>query len=83
MKKYLCIGGEIISKNDNELHYISTYQLAALYKVNPKDCYFVRDSSDPLLEGLDIENLIVLRPSYNGNYKTISAMLKKLEQKED
>lgn len=68
MKKYICIGGYITSKNDNDRHYISPYKLAKLYQVNPKECYFAKDDSDNLLLGLRIEELIELRPRYDGNY---------------
>ncbi len=70
MKKYLCIGGNIFSRYDRDRHYISPHRLAGLYQVNPNECYFARGDNDPLLLALRTEELIELRPRYDGDYKT-------------
>ena len=69
MKKYICIGGEIISKTDSQFHYISPYRLAKLYNVNPQECYFADNENSIILRGLDMDKLIELRPRYDGDYK--------------
>lgn len=69
MKKYICIGGYIFSKNDDDRHYIPPTKLAELYNVNPKECYFAKNEDSEILHGLRLEELIVLRPKYDGNYK--------------
>jgi len=68
MKRYICIGGFVESKTDGDWHYISPHKLSELYKVNPELCYFAKDNDDPLLFGLDIDNLIELRPRDYGDY---------------
>ena len=69
-KKYLCVGGNVISANDGELHYISPYRLAELYQVNPEECYFVKDEDSEMLHGLRTDELIELRPRFDGEYST-------------
>lgn len=69
MKKYICIGGYIYSKNDNDRHYVSPEKLTWLYKVNPLECYFVKDDTSQTLFGLDLDKLTILRPDYEGIYE--------------
>ena len=80
MKKYICIGGNISSKTDNDIHYISPQRLAELYQVNPDECYFAKDDNDNILLALRVEELIGLRPRYHGDYKTFSAGEKRKER---
>lgn len=68
MKKYLCIGGYVYSRTDNDRHFIPTQRLAQLYQVNPEECYFAKDRDDILLNALRTEELIILEPRYDGNY---------------
>ena len=77
MKKYVCIGGNVISKTDGDEHRIFPHRLAELYKVNPNECYFVKDDNDPSIMGLRIEELIVLRPRYDGRYDLIQTQKNK------
>lgn len=69
LKKYLVIGGNIISKSDGEEHFISASRLCELYRVDPVECYLF--SENPHLE-IELRNLpkglIVLQPKYNGDY---------------
>lgn len=58
--KYLLCPGEIRSKNDGDLHYISARRLIELYGVDPREC----TTDDRGLEGL-----IPLRPRYQGDYR--------------
>lgn len=62
MKKYAIHPGEITSKNDGDVHYISEKQLIRLYQVNPNDCINWKDA-----EG-KYEDYIHLYPNYDGNY---------------
>jgi len=34
-RKYVVFGGEVISKNDGEIHYIPAYKVCELYGLNP------------------------------------------------
>lgn len=72
MKKYLCIGGNIRSKTDDDIHYISAGKLPELYQVNPQDCYFAStDKTITILRniaGFRTEGLIILRPRSDGDY---------------
>jgi len=76
MKKYLCIGENVISQNDREHHYINPHVVARLYGVDPKDCIFANDH-DVILIDQAIKynpNIIELRPRYDGNYKLSGTM---------
>lgn len=65
--KYLVIPGDMISRTDGDIHYISGPQLCQLYKVDPKDCYFIHRPEDEL--GLDRSKFKgVLTPDYTGKY---------------
>ena len=68
MKKYVCIGGKITSKSDGDIHYISPHRVSELYKVNPEECYFTENDNASILNALRLEELIILRPDYHGNY---------------
>lgn len=62
--KYIIHPGNVSSKYDGDVHYISTKQLIKLYKVNPKECLeFCEDSSI-----CKQKKLIHLFPKYNGDY---------------
>jgi len=73
MKKYVCYGDFVFSKNDGDIHYITGRRLADLYHVDPKECVFI-DREDYNMYGQlkfpikKIENLIPLKPSYEGYY---------------
>jgi len=64
-KKYLCIGGWVVSK-DGDIHYISSHQLPRLYKVNPQECIFAASPDD--VDGLRLTDLTILKPRSDGNY---------------
>lgn len=70
MKKYLVIGGNVQSKSDGQMHYITAVQLCNLYKVNPDECV-MRESID-YYNGNRInsfDKLKILQPRYDGNYR--------------
>lgn len=55
-----------VSSRDGDIHYIGFAKLCSLYKVSPFVCV---DMSRPeKYLGLDVSNLIALRPSTCGNY---------------
>lgn len=70
MKKYLCIGGEIISKNDGQKHYVTAKQVASLYGVDFKECVFM-DERDTLMRARRFgeNSMLILRPREDGDYK--------------
>lgn len=72
IKKYLCYGGNIKSRNDGDIHYIRSSVVAMLYRVNPKECIMV-DYSTPehwykSYSRDYLNSLIVLKPRNDGNY---------------
>lgn len=75
MKKYICIGSEVISKHDGDRHYIDAKKIAKLYGVNPNNCDFIEEEdeyaywrSSFLPYDHPKDRPIVLRPRYDGNY---------------
>lgn len=79
MKKYVCVGGFITSKNDGDRHYVGPHTLAVFYNINPKECFFAKDENDPLLLSIRTEELIYLQPRFDGNYN-LSDILNKKEK---
>lgn len=69
MKRYLLISGIINSISDNDEHYISAHRLCKLYRLNPRECIFANKEEDLL--SIDFNDLIILRPKYNGKYEVI------------
>lgn len=65
MKKYVVIGGEIPSKNDNDIHYIHPTELIRLYRLDIKDCYIFNSYKE--VRGLS-GKYIFITPRYDGNY---------------
>ena len=63
--KYAVCPGYVISKNDSDRHYIDSRQLIILYGVDPKEC---RIFNGGYVQTRIPENLIILRPRYDGNY---------------
>lgn len=66
-KRYLVIGGYIISKNDGDKHYVSAPTLCRLYGVNTMECVLADELRPDSMLDLP-ENLIILRPRYDGIY---------------
>jgi hypothetical protein len=62
--KYLVKPGYERSKNDGDKHWISADTLIRLYGVNPKECIRSQFNGEQ-----DPQDLIVLRPRYDGNYE--------------
>ncbi len=62
-KKYLVLPGRVLSKNDQDYHFIGADQLMRLYGVSPAECIIHKERmSIP-------EGLIPLAPDYHGEYK--------------
>lgn len=89
MKKYLLLGGIIDSKNDyfienyycnkfpkycSDEHYISAKKLQELYNLPLNECILANKEED--LNGIDFDNLIILQPRYEGDYKEYLEKLK-------
>lgn len=70
MSKYALCPGNVRSKSDGDVHFISSRQLARLYKVSHKDCIVVEDLSKRNIEFIEnkFPNIIFLYPRYDGNY---------------
>lgn len=68
-KKYLLIGGEVISKNDGDRHYVSAYKLLRLYRLGEEICDCIEAAEESLYRRSHPNNsLIVLRPRFDGRY---------------
>lgn len=69
-KKYLVMAGYVISKEDGDQHYIGAVDLMKLYGVEHSECVIANPKQ--LKSHLDKlkEELIVLRPLYQGEYDT-------------
>ena len=74
MKKYILIGGQMMSKSDGDIHYVSATKLCKLYRLNLEECYFYEDDNPSYkreIRGLRHNNpeLKILFPRYNGDYE--------------
>ena len=65
--KYVLHGGHVKCKDGDE-HFISSHTLVRLYKLNPKDCI----SAFIYERGQEVEGMVHLYPSSNGNYEDLS-----------
>ena len=66
MKKYLVIEDTIVSKHDNDTHFIDANQLIKLYGVKRSECIIVKLGQN--VRNVNVGNLIILKPRYNGDY---------------
>jgi hypothetical protein len=71
-KKYVVMGGEVISKTDGDRHYVDSPTLMRLYGLSREEAVLMEET-----EFKDIPNEIyryeqmglqVLRPRFDGNY---------------
>lgn len=69
MKKYLVMGGEVISKNDGQHHYVNARKLVELYHLDPKECLLMEED-DTIMRARSFgkNHILILRPRYDGNY---------------
>ena len=75
MKRYLVMPGYVTSRTDGDRHYISAIQLIQLYGVDHNDCEW-HDGPKPwwphsFYKRMEehINEMILLVPRYDGNYK--------------
>ena len=73
-RKYALHPGRVLSKTDNEWHYISAHELAQLYNLNHSQCIIWDDF--PCSRNWD--DYIHLFPRYHGDY--ISSLRELLEE---
>lgn len=65
-KKFVVYPGYVISKVDEQEHFISAGRLIQLYRVNPAECIIVEYGRR--LEGYRQEDLVSLYPDDSGQY---------------
>lgn len=68
MKKYILMGGNIRSKNDGQIHFISANKLCELYGLNQDECFFCDERFPATYRGIRSEDLTILYPNYEGDY---------------
>ena len=70
-KRWIVCPGFVESRHDLQTHWINAEKLIRLYGVNPEECIILlRDEMQiPLGYPLGYENLPVLRPRYDGDYR--------------
>lgn len=76
-RKYILIGGEIESRNDGDIHYITAGKLRRLYNLSSFQCWSLEDNNpmerDVVLSSMRTAinegKIQILRPKYNGDYK--------------
>lgn len=66
--KYIICPGKVMSKNDQQIHYINSDSLVHLYNVNKEDCIIANEYNYHFLKE-KYKNAILLFPKYSGNYK--------------
>lgn len=70
MQRIFLHPGEVKSKNDGDIHFISAQQLARLYGVNYKECHVIYQDRPETSRGVVARHDDVhLFPRYDGNYK--------------
>jgi len=69
VKKYHVFGGEVISRNDGDIHYVSPRRVAELYGVSPNECRFFNDPIERTYRGFwDESEAVDLYPDASGEY---------------
>jgi hypothetical protein len=63
--KYVVQGGTVISRNDQQMHYVGPDKLIQLYKVNPKECVTIADNVLTTLA----PGQVFLAPDETGKYE--------------
>jgi hypothetical protein len=68
MKKYLVVGGPVVSRTDGQEHYVSAKELCKLYRIPEVECVLTSSKAGiPNLRSA-CDHLIVLRPDPSGRY---------------
>lgn len=82
MKKYIVYSGEVVSRTDGDLSFISAAQLMQLHQVNPSECIIIGSEKDrQRLRGLNTSKMIILFPRADGKYKLYNKPLETNRQK--
>jgi len=73
MKKYVCVGGYVVSKSDGDRHYINADKLMRLYGLSPSNCDRVEEKDEFLYwrqfnPDCAYGRPIKLSPRYDGRY---------------
>lgn len=74
MLRYAVHPDFVLSRVDNDVHYITGTRLMTLYGVNPAECIVIDPNESTarraeLFKLAETENLIHLFPRYDGNYR--------------
>lgn len=65
--KFILHGGQVISINDNQVHFVPASHLVQLYGLKPQDC--ILDPKECQLSGYDKNQLVHLYPLDCGQYR--------------
>lgn len=68
--------GNVISKNDGQVHYINARKLAMLYGVDYSACVIYDTNKPESLSFRKKENQVFLHPREDGNYKRFEHLLR-------
>ena len=77
MKRYVLVGGEIVSPDDGDIHYIAPEKLVELYNLDPGEC-IIFDNVHKLDDCEELEELTFLYPDSDGDYD-IEKLMKEAE----
>jgi len=83
MKRYLVIGGTVISKKDGQEHYVNARKLCELYMVNPRECVLMEENDNIMrARRAGWGSMLILRPRHDSNYnlEEIEAAAERLKQ---
>jgi len=74
MKKYIICPGAVISKNDNQTHWVTSQQLLRLYNVKLSECILIPTGKniEQYLRGINTRGMTWLYPRDDGNYPDLS-----------
>jgi len=75
-KKYAIHPGQVQSKSDGEIHFISAYQLMDLYGLARSECVIWDTRKPSSYAGLDPDDYVHLYPIYDGDYNLHGVALK-------
>lgn len=60
---YAVFPGDILSAHDTDVHFVSARRLIELYGVDPSECVVIHDEERVGRSGINLDELIHLRPS--------------------
>jgi hypothetical protein len=83
--RYVLVGGNVVSRTDGQMHYVSPYALSTLYgltyRVPSRNITFLHDVgwAHGWLRGRDLNGLYVLHPRDDGEYEKVAQWLRERE----